>query len=772
MTAAYDLALGAAVTVALVAIGGVVVRIRTREPRLVGLELAAQEDAAADPVDWTQLFERLQAVERHGWQGLLLGRPWFAIELWAAHGTIGMRLVVPAEFGPVVQALVEASLPGFVAMTGEWELSRSHVVARVRLQPERTSSPTRTDRRPQQRGVVLRALAGASAASLALMLRSGARSTSAPASSTAGSLLVRSLAWLIGVSVGSVFQLIYATPHERTRPTARDAAAAALADRPGAFQAEVRLRVSAPTPDVVRSQTTTILAALRSTGATTWRPRRVWSAARFDRAHDASRPSGVGGCILRPEQLAELCDPGGGPLALPIAPVRLAGRPRPANAGKVICAIDDGRGTPATLSPVDARHHMHVLGPTGSGKSTLLLNLILDDIAAKRGVGVFDPKGDLVHAVLERLPASAWPRVTLIDPSRRDRPVGLNVLEHWTADDRELACDRLITIFRKTYQESWGPRTDDLLRGAVLTLLHQEDATICEVPLLLLKPDDYRDLIAGLADPIGLGPFWAEYRNRSEAERLQMIGPVLNKLRAVLLRPMIRDILGQARSTFDLGQCMDGGGVLLVSLAKGLLGEETSRLFGAFLIARVWQTAMARADRPEAARPDFVLYLDEFQNYLHLPSSLTDILAEARGYHLGLVLANQHLAQLGVGIRAALSANAGTRVVFRCGQDDARILEREFAPGLSEAQLRALARFQVAVRLGPGDQPARPFTGRTRPEPPGLGRVHAEAAAAAVLERVGRPRAEVERELRARLVRARPVDDPAAALGGQLGGQH
>jgi len=158
------------------------------------------------------------------------------------------------------------------------------------------------------------------------------------------------------------------------------------------------------------------------------------------------------------------------------------------------------------------------------------------------------------------------------------------------------------------------------------------------------------------------------------------------------------------------------------------------------------------------------------QNYLHLPSSLADILAEARGYHLGLVLANQHLAQLSVEIRSALASNARTRVVFQCGQDDARILEREFDPGLTEAQIRALGRFQVAVRLCQGDQPGRPFTGLTRPEPAGLGRAHADAAVAAVLERVGRPRAEIERELVARLAPARPIDDPSDVAGGSAGG--
>ena len=195
---------------------------------------------------------------------------------------------------------------------------------------------------------------------------------------------------------------------------------------------------------------------------------------------------------------------------------------------------------------------------------------------------------------------------------------------------------------------------------------------------------------------------------------------------------------------------MDSGGILLVSLAKGLLGEETSRLLGAFLVARIWQAAMARAARPQV-RSDFCLYLDEFQNYLHLPQSLDEVLVEARGYHLGLVLANQHLGQLASPTREALAANARTRVVFQCGQDDARYLAREFSPWLGDLQLRNLQPYQVAVRQFRDGRTERPFTGVTRPEPPSLGADHGRGLIEVALARCGRPRAEVESEIEERL---------------------
>jgi TraM recognition site of TraD and TraG len=229
------------------------------------------------------------------------------------------------------------------------------------------------------------------------------------------------------------------------------------------------------------------------------------------------------------------------------------------------------------------------------------------------------------------------------------------------------------------------------------------------------------------------------------------VGPLLNKLRSFLLRRTVRNILGQSQSTVSIQEAVDHQCILLVSLSKGLLGEETSQLMGSFLVARIWQAALARASRPEQWRPDFNLYLDEFQNYLHLPQNLDDVLVEARGYHLSLVLANQHLGQLQPTTREALSANARTRVAFQCGQEDARYLAREFQPGLDERDLRNLQRFQVAVRLCVGGRTEPPFTGMTVAAPPSLGDLSADRLVEKSVERWGRPRAKVEAEIVQRL---------------------
>ncbi|MGH7759859.1 MAG: TraM recognition domain-containing protein [Candidatus Dormibacteraceae bacterium] len=198
---------------------------------------------------------------------------------------------------------------------------------------------------------------------------------------------------------------------------------------------------------------------------------------------------------------------------------------------------------------------------------------------------------------------------------------------------------------------------------------------------------------------------------------------------------------------------MDRGGILLVNLSKGALGEESSQLLGSFIVSRLWQTAMRRASRPESWRPDFNLYLDEFQSYLHLPQSLDDVLAESRAYRLNLTLANQHLSQLRDATRQAVEANARSKVVFQLSQEDARHLAREFAP-LTESHLQTLSARQVAIRLCVQSHEETPFTAVTLPAPPSVGEAHAAALAAKSVGRHGRPRLQVEAAIQQRLTNA------------------
>ena len=414
------------------------------------------------------------------------------------------------------------------------------------------------------------------------------------------------------------------------------------------------------------------------------------------------------------------------PVPLRLLPAEHPGRLRP----KALGVSDAGARRGVALSVADARHHTHIVGATGSGKSTLLVNLILADARAGRGVVVLDPKGDLVTDVLARLPESAGERLVLLDPAEQAAPAALNVLDV-TGRDPELVVDHLVGVFHRLYAAYWGPRTEDVLRSACLTLTRRPGTTLAHVPLLLSNPRYRASLTKGLTDPAGLGGFWTWYDGLSDAGQAQVIGPVMNKLRAVLTRRFAADLLGSAQSTFSLAKVLDGG-ILLARLPKGILGDDTCRLVGSLLLAGIWQAATARAARPEAARRDAAVYVDECQNFLHLPGSLDDVLAEARGYHLALTLAHQHLGQLGRDLSDGVAANARNKIFFTTSPDDARILARYVGPYLTQADLCHLDRYQVACRLVVDGRDTTGFTLATLPAPAvGVGVDHSAALRAA-----------------------------------------
>jgi hypothetical protein len=395
--------------------------------------------------------------------------------------------------------------------------------------------------------------------------------------------------------------------------------------------------------------------------------------------------------------------------------------------GKLLGDSELGPARPVRLTAADACHHVHLLGATGSGKSTLIANLALHDIAEGRGVVVIDPKGDLVGDLLDRLPERALERLVLLDPDERAAPPTLNPLE---GDDPDLAVDQLVGILHRIWIAHWGPRIDDVLRASCLTLLRRPGATLTDIPRLLSDPVFRHPYVQGLDDPVGLGGFWSWYQAQSPASQGQMVGPIMTRLRAFLLRGFVRDVVGSARSSFDMGQVLDGG-VLLARLPKGLLGDDTARLLGSFVVARVWQAATARARQGQQLRQPASLYVDECQNFLTLPYRFEELLPEARGYGLALHLAHQHLGQLPRELHDALSANARTKVYFTCSPEDARALERHVQPQLSAYDLSHLGAWQAAVRLVADGSERPACTIHTRPAPAVIpGRAdHARAAA-------------------------------------------
>jgi hypothetical protein len=415
------------------------------------------------------------------------------------------------------------------------------------------------------------------------------------------------------------------------------------------------------------------------------------------------------------------------------------------------------------LGVPEARHHVHLLGPTGTGKSTLLLRLVLADALAGRGVALIDPHGDLALRVLERLPARCAERLVLIDPEQTEAPVAWNVLDP-AVIGAELVTEHLVATLHRLYAAWWGPRLEDTLRAACLTLTHPANqapepraelqpgsqprqarewatergserakewageraggptpsaATLADIPLLLTSPAYRARMTSAVrrADPGGLGAFWDAYDALSPAQLAGVGGPVLSKLRAITSRRFALDLLGAAPSTLDMGDVLDGG-ILIARLPKGILGEDTTRLVGSLLLTGLWQAATARTRQPETQRLDAAVYIDECHNFLHLPIGLDDALAESRSYRLSWNLAHQHLGQLSKTMADAIDANARNKIYFALTPQDAHLQARHTNPHLTEDDLSRLSAYQIACRLMAGGQPALPFTLQTLPPPP------------------------------------------------------
>ena len=369
------------------------------------------------------------------------------------------------------------------------------------------------------------------------------------------------------------------------------------------------------------------------------------------------------------------------------------------------------------LLPIDRLRHTWILGPTGSGKSTLLGNLIVQDMQRGDSVVVIDARGDLVPDILNRVPEARRDDVIVLDPSQSGRPVGLNVLQ---ASNSDLAVDHVIHVLHDVFQASWGPRTADVLRAGLLTLVSQKSRggaafTLVELPELLTNPQFRRSLIHTRSLPHGLAEFWQWYENLSEAERASVIGPVMNKLRAFTLKRPLRLLLGQSAG-LNLTDIFTKRRILLVPLSRGTLGAETTQLVGSLLMASLWQTTMARVSVPPERRRPVWLYADEFQETVRLPLDLADMLAQARGLGLGLTLAHQYIAQLPESIKQAVLGTTRTQITFQCDYPDATTLARSFAP-LTRDDLMGLDAHEIALRSCVNGRTLSPVTGTTLPLP-------------------------------------------------------
>jgi hypothetical protein len=341
--------------------------------------------------------------------------------------------------------------------------------------------------------------------------------------------------------------------------------------------------------------------------------------------------------------------------------------------------------------------------------------------------------------VLARIPANRHGDVVILDVGDK-RPVGLNPLNS-VGRTPEVVADGILSVFKALYADAWGPRTQDILHACLLTLARRPDASLVMLPLLLTNPGFRRSLTHDITDPIALGPFWAWYENLSDGERQQAIAPVMNKLRQWLLRPSLRAVLGQRQPSFSLRQIFTERKILLVPLRRGVIGPEAAALLGSLVVAELWQTIQERTAISKERRHPVMVYIDEVQDYLHLPTDLGEALAQARGLGVGFSLAHQFLGQLPREMREGTLTNARSRVCFRLTQDDAVAMAKGH-PELAPEDLTTLGSYEVYASLFAGGT-ATPYASARTLAPTEL---TADAAAVRNLSRnrYGQPLDEIE----------------------------
>jgi hypothetical protein len=304
------------------------------------------------------------------------------------------------------------------------------------------------------------------------------------------------------------------------------------------------------------------------------------------------------------------------------------------------------------IKPVDRARHIYIIGKTGMGKSTLLENMLYSDILSGRGIGLIDPHGDLADTILANIPKSRTNDIVLFDPSDSNFPIAFNMLENSRPELTPIVASGLVSIFKKMFADSWGPRLEYILRNTILTLLMVPETTLISIPLILTHEAYRKKVVSKITDPI-LVQFWTqEFEKMAPAQMSEAVNPILNKVGQFLSSPLLRNILGQPRNPFSLRWIMDNGKIFIVNLSKGKIGEDASALLGAMMVTKFQIEAMTRADIPENERRDFGLYVDEFQNFA--TDSFATILSEARKYKLTLTMANQYIAQMPETVQTAV----------------------------------------------------------------------------------------------------------------------
>ncbi len=367
---------------------------------------------------------------------------------------------------------------------------------------------------------------------------------------------------------------------------------------------------------------------------------------------------------------------------------------------------------PIYIAEDDRRRHMYVIGKTGTGKSQLLEEMIIQDINEGKGIAVIDPHGDLIDGVLSRMPASRAEDVIYFDPSDIERPMGLNMLEAKTEEQKHFVVTSIVGLMYKLYDPMKtgiiGPRFEHAIRNAMLTVMVEPGNTFVEVVRVLTDSAFVQELLPKLQDPI-IRRYWTDQiAQTADFHKSEVLDYIVSKFGRFVTNKLMRNIIGQSQSSFDFRKVMDDGKILLVNLAKGKIGEENSNFLGLILVPRILIAAMSRQEIPENERRDFYLYVDEFQNFA--TPDFAQILSEARKYRLNLIVANQFIGQMEEEVKNAVFGNVGTVVSFRVGVTDANYLQHEFQPTFNEADLINIDKFNAYIKTSVRNEPVKPFS--------------------------------------------------------------
>lgn len=428
-------------------------------------------------------------------------------------------------------------------------------------------------------------------------------------------------------------------------------------------------------------------------------------------------------------------------------------------------AATDARGkyVPFGIKSKDRDRHMYVIGKTGMGKSTLLENMAIQDIRNGEGLAFLDPHGLAVETLLNYIPEERIKDVVYFAPFDMDHPIAFNVMEDVGYDKRHLVVSGLMATFKKIWEDAWSARMEYILTNTLLALLEYPDATLLGVNRMYTDKDYRTKVVDNVKDPV-VKDFWLkEFANYGDRYTQEATPAIQNKIGQFTGNPLIRNIIGQPKSSFDIRTMMDEKKILIINLSKGLIGETNMRLLGSMLTTRIFLGAMSRAglSKDELVKlSHFYFYVDEFQNFAN--ETFAEILSESRKYKLNLIITNQYIEQMEEEVRDAVFGNVGTTVVFRVGPFDAEVLEPVFMPRFTKEDIVGLGFAQVYLTLMIDGVGSHPFSAVTIPpiEAPSVS--YREQIIASSRAQFTAPRAGIEKaivdELMASATSAAPFD--------------